>query len=262
MNLVLYSLRLLAVLAVSSLSASYVVIHSRPLKPSCSVLRGGKGFGVEKPVGHFTGRLRPGKLSPFREVPAHILRPDYADTGKPKRVNEGMPWDVAPTPPEDIVKMREAGRLAREVLDAAIRLVRPGITTDDIDALVHEETVKRNCYPSPLNYGGFPKSCCTSVNEVICHGIPDSTTLLDGDIVNIDVTVYHEGVHGDCSETVLVGSRVDEKVKDLVHTTYVAWDAAVRACRPGLPYSSIGGIIEDIITAKGYTSVRQFCGHG
>jgi methionyl aminopeptidase len=173
-----------------------------------------------------------------------------------------MPWDVAPTPAEDIVKMREAGRLAREVLDAAIRLVRPGITTDDIDALVHEETIKRNCYPSPLNYGGFPKSCCTSVNEVICHGIPDSTTLLDGDIVNIDVTVYHEGVHGDCSETVLVGSRVDASVKDLVHTTYVAWDAAIRACGPGVPYSRVGGIIEDIISAKGYTSVRQFCGHG
>jgi len=157
--------------------------------------------------------------------------------------------------------MRIAGRIAREVLDEAVRFVKPGVTTDDIDRIVHEETVKRNAYPSPLNYNGFPKSCCTSINEVICHGIPDSTIVNEGDIINVDVTIYYDGVHGDCSETVLVG-KVDPKIKDLVITTYTAWKAAIAHCKPGVKYNEIGGIIEDIVTAKGYTTVKEFCGHG
>lgn len=207
----------------------------------------------------YTGKLRPGKQSPRRTVPQHILQPDYAISGN---VKDARSLKI-PTNSELIIsKMREAGRFAREVLDAAINFSDVGVTTDEIDALVHEETIKRNCYPSPLNYSGFPKSCCTSINEVICHGIPDSTKLQDGDIVNIDVTVYHDGVHGDCSETVLIGKNVSAGTKELVHTTYQSLQAAIAICRPGVPYNRIGGVIESIIKPKGYSSCSQFGGHG
>lgn len=192
------------------------------------------------------------------------MKPDYAVDGKPKTSKKGMPWEIIPQTPEDIVRMRVAGRIAREVLDAAVRAVQPGITTDFIDQLVHKETIARNSYPSPLNYHGFPKSCCTSVNEVICHGIPDNTVLAAGDIVNVDVTVFFDGVHGDCSETVFVGPReaVAPALQDLVLTTFTAWQAAIQHCRPGVKYSELGGIIEDLIKAKGYSTVEIFCGHG
>lgn len=237
----------------SNIQSTYRTMSSRLLM--------GKGFGGKSTI-QYSGALRPGKLSPKRDVPAHILRPDYALDGTPKKKKTGLPWMIPPTPAEDIAKMRVAGRYAREVLDAAVRMIRPGITTDAIDALVHAETIQRNAYPSPLNYCGYPKSCCTSINEVICHGIPDTTVLKEGDILNIDVTVYHNGVHGDCSETVIVGEKVDDKVRDLVYTTYQAWQAAIKHCRPGVPYSELGGVMEDVFAPKGYTSVKEFCGHG
>ena len=151
----------------------------------------------------YTGRVTPGTQSPTRRVPAGIARPDYADDGQPK-TRGLLPGQIEVKNAKDIEAMRVVGRLAREVLDAATRLVAtagPGLTTDEIDALVHKETVARGAYPSPLNYRGFPKSCCTSVDEVICHGIPDSRELQDGEIVNIDVTCFYGGFHGDCSET-------------------------------------------------------------
>lgn len=224
----------------------------------------GKGFGTKTPSFRYAGKLQPGTRSPTRLVPGNIARPDYAIDGKPKKRKEGQAWSIVPTPPQDIANMRIAGRYAREVLDAAVRSVAPGITTESIDALVHEECLKRQCYPSPLNYHNFPKSCCTSVNEVICHGIPDSTVLQVGDILNIDVTVFINGVHGDCSETVVVGplDQVDSKVKDLVYTTYLAWQAAINHCKPGVPYSELGGLIEDVCIPKGYSSAKEFCGHG
>lgn len=219
----------------------------------------GKGFGT-LPKFSYTGKLRQGTLGPKLEVPANILLPDYAIDGIPKG-KRGQPWDVTAQTPDDIERMKVAGRIAREVLDEAVKMVRPGISTMDIDTLVHAETIKRNSYPSPLNYHGFPKSCCTSINEIICHGIPDDTKVQDGDIINVDVTIFHDGVHGDCSETVLVGNVADT-VKDLVITTYEAWKAAIAICKPGTKYSEIGGVIEDYIKPKGYTSVREFCGHG
>lgn len=191
----------------------------------------GKGFQIKMPSFAFTGKLRPGTLSPKKTVPEGIIRPDYVLTGKPVRIESGMPWEIKAKTADEIEKMKIAGRYAREVLDEAIRVVKPGITTDFIDEVVHNATINRNCYPSTLNYHGFPKSCCTSINEVICHGIPDSTVLQDGDIVNIDVTVYHDGFHGDCSETVFVGNPSKE-VRDLVITTYEAWQAAIRYCKP------------------------------
>lgn len=223
---------------------------------------GGGGFGKKiTPSFPYAGKLRPGTQGPTLKVPKDIGRPDYAKDGKPKKMKQGMPWDIYPQTPEDIVRMRKSGRIAREVLDAAVRYIKPGITTDSIDVLVHEETVRRDSYPSPLNYHGYPKSCCTSINEVICHGIPDSTVLIEGDIINIDVTIFHDGVHGDCSETVFVG-RVSDEIRDLVVTTYGAWKAAIEICRPGVPYNKIGAVIEDFIKVKQYTSVKEFCGHG
>jgi methionyl aminopeptidase len=187
---------------------------------------------------NFSGKVRPGVQSPKSIVPDHIAKPDYAADGIPQNAKRpGNLMNIPVHTDEDIARMRVAGRLAREVLDAAVQMVKVGVTTDEIDKLVHEETIKRNCYPSPLNYHGYPKSCCTSINEIICHGIPDSTVLQNGDIVNVDVTVFHDGVHGDCSETVFVG-EVDAKTADLVKTTYESLQAAIAVCKPGTITSS------------------------
>ena len=142
-----------------------------------SQVRAAKGFS--KPVSSFkyTGSTIKGVVGPPLIVPASIARPDYASDGKPRNSHKRLPWEVTPQTPEDIVRMRKAGRIAREVLDEAVRAAKPGMTTSDIDRIVHEATISRNSYPSPLNYHGYPKSCCTSVNEIICHGIPDSTVL-------------------------------------------------------------------------------------
>lgn len=138
-----------------------------------------KGFGAPKTKAFkYSGKLKAGVISPANKVPDAIGRPNYASDGVPKDDKGGpFPWEIEPKSPEVIAKMRVAGRIAREVLDEAVRFVKPGTTTEAIDNLVHAETIKRNAYPSPLNYHGFPKSCCTSVNEIICHGIPDNTML-------------------------------------------------------------------------------------
>jgi methionyl aminopeptidase len=172
-----------------------------------------------------------------------------------------LPWVIEVKTPEEIEKMKVSGRIARQVLDIAGQAVRVGMTTDEIDELVHEETLKRGAYPSPLNYHGFPKSCCTSVNEVICHGIPDDRPLQNGDIINIDITCYKDGYHGDCSEMFVVG-KCDEAALQLLQTTYDCWIQACEFVKPGRDYKDIGAIIEDYIVPKGYSTVRNFCGHG
>lgn len=221
-----------------------------------------KGFGLSQmPRFDFTGELRPGTISPKRTIPEAILKPDYWKDGLPKDRHPKFPWDIKALTDQQVEKMRVSCRMAREILDIAGRMVKPGVLTDEIDAMVHEEILKRGAYPSPLNYNGFPKSCCTSINEVVCHGIPDSTALVDGDIINIDITVYYDGYHGDCSETFLVGN-VDEKVKKLVKTTYDCMEAAIEICKPGLPVKKIGGVIEQLATKEGFSVVRNFCGHG
>jgi methionyl aminopeptidase len=160
-----------------------------------------------------------------------------------------------------IERMRVAGRLAAEVLIEVGAAVRPGITTDELDEIAHDAAIRRDSYPSPLNYRGFPKSLCTSVNEVICHGIPDSRALSDGDIVNLDVTVYHDGVHGDTNATFLVG-QVDDDSRRLVRETRAAMYAGIAAVRPGGRVHDIGRAIEDHATAHGLGVVREFIGHG
>jgi methionyl aminopeptidase len=200
--------------------------------------------------------LRPGRLSPARTVPAGIARPDYAESGEPG------PWsEPLVRPPDVIERVRVASRAAAEVLQVVGAAVRPGVTTDQLDALAHEECIARGGYPSPLNYHGFPKSLCTSVNEVICHGIPDDRALVDGDIVNLDVTIYLDGVHGDTNATFLVGD-VDEESRRLVAATHECLLQGIDAVRPGRPISDIGAAIEAHAHAAGYGVVRAFVGHG
>jgi methionyl aminopeptidase len=160
-----------------------------------------------------------------------------------------------------VERIRRACRAAAEVLAEGGRAVRPGVTTDEIDAIVHEAYLARGGYPSTLNYHGYPKALCTSVNEVILHGIPDSRPLEDGDIVNLDVTIYLDGMHGDCSATFLVG-HVDESSRRLVRVTREAMELGISAVKPGRPISDIGRAIERHAAANGYGVVRAFCGHG
>jgi len=200
--------------------------------------------------------LRPGRLSPTRPVPAGIARPDYAESGEPGSWTEPLV-----RPPDVIEGMRGACRAAAEVLAVVGAAVAPGVTTDELDALAHEECIARGGYPSPLNYHGFPKSLCTSVNEVICHGIPDDRALVDGDIVNLDVTIYLDGVHGDTNATFLVGD-VDAESRRLVIVTRECLTEGIAAVRPGRPVSDIGAAIEAHAHAGGYGVVRAFVGHG
>ncbi|MYR30348.1 MULTISPECIES: type I methionyl aminopeptidase [unclassified Streptomyces] len=197
-----------------------------------------------------------GKISPLRGVPKDIPRPEYV--GKP-----------APTPytgpevqdAETVEKMRVAGRIARRAMDEAAKHIAPGVTTEELDRVAHEYMVDHGAYPSTLGYRGFPKSLCTSVNEVICHGIPDSTVLRDGDIVNLDVTAFKDGVHGDNNATYLVGD-VDEESRLLVERTRTALDRAIKAVRPGRQINVIGRVIESYAKRFGYGVVRDFTGHG
>ena len=200
--------------------------------------------------------VRPGLLSPTRSVPSGIGRPPYAVSGDP-----GPAQSSSVRTADEVERMRRAGAAAAEILVEAGRAVRPGVTTDRIDAVVHEAAIVRGGYPRPLNYRGYPKSVCTSVNEVICHGIPDSRPLSDGDIVNIDVTIFLDGVHGDTSVTVLVGD-VDDHSRRLVAETRTAMDLGIDAVRPAQPVHAIGRTIERHAQRHGLGVVREFVGHG
>ena len=202
------------------------------------------------------GRIVQGEISPYRPVPAHIERPSYADTGQIIRWSESQVKS-----PAIIERMRHAGQVALEILRLAGEMVRPGITTDEIDAYVHQITIDRGAYPSPLNYGGYRKSVCTSVNEVICHGIPDSRALIEGDIINLDVTAFIGGVHGDTNATFLVG-EVDDISRALVKITEECMWKGIEAVRPGRPISDIGKAIESHAKPHRYGVVKAFIGHG
>jgi len=140
-------------------------------------------------------------------------------------------------------------------------MVKPGVTTEEIDKVVHEFIISQDAYPSPLNYYSFPRSCCTSVNEIICHGIPDTRALEEGDIVNLDISVYKDGYHGDLNETFLVG-KVSESSKLLVKTTFESLQKAIEYCKPGAMYREIGNIISNMVEPKGLSVVRSYTGHG
>ncbi|KAG9128276.1 Methionine aminopeptidase 1 [Ceratobasidium sp. 392] len=210
----------------------------------------------------FTGTLRPVyPLSPRRVVPPEIPRPDYVEDGIPHSERLREAFSIKILTPEEQESMRVVCKLSREVLDIAAAAIRPGITTDEIDAIVHEETIKRGAYPSPLNYREFPKSVCTSVNEVICHGIPDQRKLEEGDIINLDVSLYYKGFHGDLNETYPVG-KISEDSKKLIRTTRRCLDAAIALCKPGTLFRDLGKAIEPVARAQGCSVVRSYTGHG
>lgn len=163
--------------------------------------------------------------------------------------------------PETIERIRVASRIAAEALELAGAAVAPGVTTDELDQIAHEYLISQGAYPSCLDYQGFPKSCCTSINEVICHGIPDSTVLNQGDIVNIDVTAYIDGVHGDTNATYAVG-EIDEESALLIERTRIATERGIKAVKPGREVNVIGRVIESYAKRFQYGVVRDFTGHG
>jgi methionyl aminopeptidase len=198
----------------------------------------------------------PGTISPRRPVPASIPRPEYVDKPGPAPFTGSEVKDA-----ETIERMRAACRLAAQARELVGSYVEPGVTTDELDRVGHEFLCDHGAYPSTLGYKGFPKSLCSSVNEVICHGIPDSTVIQDGDIVNIDITAYLDGVHGDTNATFLAGD-VDEEVRLLVERTREALRRAIKAVRPGRQINVIGRVIESYAKRFGYGVVREFTGHG
>ncbi len=201
--------------------------------------------------------LVPGRMSPIRTVPDHIERPEYAWKDDVQE-NIGEPFIQ---PPEVIEAMREASKIAANALQEAGAAVAPGVTTDELDRIAHEYMLDHGAYPSTLGYRGFPKSCCTSMNEIICHGIPDDTVIEDGDIVNIDVTAYKNGVHGDTNATFLAGN-VTEEHRLLVERTEEAMMRGIRAAKPGREINVIGRVIEAYAKRFGYNVVQDFTGHG
>jgi methionyl aminopeptidase len=199
--------------------------------------------------------LQPGRVSPIRQVPTSITAPEYVGRKRP-RLGEQDVKDA-----ETIERMRVAGRIAAQALAEVGRHVEPGVTTDELDRVGHEFLVSHGAYPSTLGYRGYPKSLCTSINEVICHGIPDDTLIADGDIVNVDITAYIGGVHGDTNATFLAGN-VDEESRLLVERTHEAMMRGIRAVAPGRPLNAIGRVIESYARRFGYGVVRDFTGHG
>ncbi|TMR92280.1 type I methionyl aminopeptidase [Nonomuraea basaltis] len=202
-----------------------------------------------------TTLLQPGRVSPIRKVPAHIERPEYVGKKRPKTGESDV------KSPEIIERMRVAGRIAAQALEEVGEHVQPGVTTDELDRIGHEFLIDHRAYPSTLGYKGYPKSLCTSINEVICHGIPDDTVLRDGDIVNVDITAFIGGVHGDTDATFLVG-EVDEESRLLVERTREATMRAIKAVAPGRQLNVVGRVIEAYAKRFGYGVVRDFTGHG
>ncbi len=200
--------------------------------------------------------LVPGRVGPRRPVPASIPRPEYVDRPGPAAYTGS---DVVA--PDVVERIRVAARIAAQALEEVGRHVAPGVTTDELDRIGHEFLLDHHAYPSTLGYRGFPKSLCTSVNEVVCHGIPDSTVLEDGDIVNVDITAFTGGVHGDNNATFLVGD-VDEESRLLVERTQEALARAIKAVRPGREVNVIGRVIEKYAARFGYGVVRDYTGHG
>ncbi|WP_436793143.1 type I methionyl aminopeptidase [Actinospongicola halichondriae] len=202
--------------------------------------------------------VRPGTVAPRREVPADITVPSYISEGKVVR------WDEPAVKSADVIeRMRRTGADAAKVLALTGAAAEPGVTTDELDRICHEATIGLGAYPSPLGYGEppFPKSICSSLNEVICHGIPDDRELRDGDIVNLDVTIFREGVHGDTNRTFLVGD-VDPESKRLVRVTHECLERAIDTVAPGQPFNVIGRAIQSHAESEGFGVVRAFVGHG
>jgi len=202
------------------------------------------------------GHLIPGRVTPMRPVPSRIARPEYVGRPGPAPYTRGDVYT-----PDEVELIREAGRIAAQAIERVGEAVRPGVTTEELDAIGHEFLLAHDAYPSTLGYRGYPKSICSSVNEVICHGIPDDTVIEDGDIVNIDITAYKNGFHGDSNQTFIAGTASDE-VAGLVERTREALNRGIKAVAPGRQVNVIGRAIESYAKRFGYGVVRDFTGHG
>lgn len=198
----------------------------------------------------------PGRLSPARAVPSGITRPEYVGKPGPAPHVGGDKYDQ-----DTIQRIRIASKIAAQALDLVLKSAKPGMTTDDLDRIGHEFLISQNAYPSTLGYRGFPKSLCSSMNEIICHGIPDDTVLEDGDLLNIDISAFIGGVHGDTNGTVLVGEG-SEELANLVSRTKEAMNRGINAAMPGRQVNIIGRAIETYAKRYNYGVVKEFTGHG
>ena len=203
-----------------------------------------------------SGILTPGRVSPLKRVPSSICKPEYVGKPAPAKHVGGDKYD-----PETISRIRRASKIAAQALEVVLSSARPGITTDQLDEIGHEFLISQNAYPSTLGYRGFPKSLCASLNEVICHGIPDDTVLQEGDILNIDISAFIDGVHGDTNGTVVIGDA-PQHVHDLVERTRESMLRGIRAALPGRQVNIIGRAIESYAKRFNYGVVRDFTGHG
>ena len=202
------------------------------------------------------GHLTPGRTSPTRGVPNRIPRPEYVGRPAPKKYTGSDRYDA-----DEIARIRTAGRVAAQAVEAVAASIRPGVTTDELDAIGHDFLMSHDAYPSALGYRGFPKSICTSINEVICHGIPDDTALIEGDIIKIDITAYKDGMHGDLCAAFPVGI-VQPEAADLIERTREAMTRGIRSVAPGREVNVIGRTIESYAKRFGYGVVRDYTGHG
>ncbi|KAJ5895023.1 methionine aminopeptidase [Penicillium taxi] len=218
------------------------------------------------PSFNYAGSLRPVyPLSATRTVPKSIPYPDYARDGIPRSEQKLFgQHSIKILNKAEQEGVRKVCRLAREVLDIAGAAAKPGVTTDYIDELVHKACLERDSYPSPLNYMHFPKSVCTSINEAICHGIPDQRPLEDGDIINIDVTLYHNGFHGDINETYYVGEKAlaNPDAVRVVETSRECLDQSIALVKPGMLFRDPGTVIEKHAKSRKCSVVKSYCGHG
>ncbi|XP_046421747.1 methionine aminopeptidase 1D, mitochondrial [Neodiprion fabricii] len=196
-------------------------------------------------------------VSDRKSVPSYIPKPSYAESSIPcDRLKEAEIKDK-----NQIECMRHSCILARQILGKVRNFLKVGFTTEQLDAKLHQLIINNGAYPSPLNYQGFPKSICTSINNVACHGIPDSRPLHNGDILNVDITVFLNGYHGDCSAMFKVG-EVDEEARQLIDATETCLSKAISICKPNENFSSIGQIIEETAQKHGFGIVPAFAGHG
>jgi methionyl aminopeptidase len=202
------------------------------------------------------GHLVPGRVSPLRSVPKQITRPEYVGKQAPARYTGSDVYDA-----EAVSRIRDSGRIAAQAIALVGASIRPGVSTDELDAIGHDFMIANDAYPSTLGYRGYPKSLCSSVNEVICHGIPDDTVLEDGDIVNIDITAFKNGVHGDSNQTFIVGEASDD-ITLLVDRTRESLNRGIKAVAPGRSVNVIGRAIESYAKRFGYGVVRDYTGHG
>ena len=203
-----------------------------------------------------SGHLIPGRISPTRFVPDHIARPEYVGKTAPSTFTGSDIYDG-----EAVARIRNSGKIAADAIALVGTSIRAGTTTDELDAIGHDYLVANDAYPSTLGYRGFPKSLCSSVNEIICHGIPDDTVLENGDIVNIDITAYKNGVHGDSNQTFMVGETKPD-ITDLVNRTRESLNRGIKSVAPGRKVNVIGRAIESYAKRFGYGVVRDFTGHG